>query len=386
MAPRPVTLPAMTEIVKADRPVDFLQLVPRLVGFRPTESLVLVAFTGKRTHAAMRFDLPGTDDPVELDAVARHLVGVLCRVEAVDGLVPVIYTEAPLAAAPVVLVELVARHAHVAGLLLKDAFCVAGDGWCRLPRGRRHPLAELGRDHPDLLDPDAELRLPEVGPEARARFAADLTAWCTRSAGPGGTIHGYRPGAGESASHRGGSFLVRAAAGADTGRLIEGMLTDHEGVDACRCLSALAAFAEVPDLAEHLLLHVAWGPEFGDRVRRSWLERREDDTLADEALGGGEIGRPSVPRIEAGLRAVRAALAHLDPSARAPLAACAAWFEWALGRGSLASDFVDLALAADPAHPFAVVLAVKLRHGQLPEWAFREEPGLSLEQQVRRIA
>jgi hypothetical protein len=376
----------MTEIVKANRPVDFLQLVPRLVGFRPTESLVLVAFTGRRTHAAMRFDLPGTDDPVELDAVARHLVGLLCRVERVDGLVPVVYTAAPLAAAPVLLVELVARHAHLAGLLLKDAFCVAGDGWGRLPHGRRHPLAQLGGDHPDLLDPAAELRIGDVAPEARARFAATLAAWRTRSAGPGGSVHGFAPGGQGTAFRRTGSFLERAAGGLDIGPLIEGMLTPHDDGDPCPCLSALAALAASPDLAEHLLLHIAWGPAFGDRVRRSWLEHREDDPLADAALGGGEIARPSVPRIEAGLNAIRAALAHLEPAARAPLAACAAWLEWALGRGSLASDFVDLALAADPAHPFAVVLAVKLRRGELPEWAFREEPGLSLEEQVRRIA
>ncbi len=376
----------MTEIVKANRPVDFLRLVPRLVGFRPTESLVLVAFTGTRTHAAMRFDLPGTDDPLELDAVVRHLVGLLCRVERVDGLVPVVYTSARFAAAPVLLVDLVARHAHRAGLLMKDAFCVAGDGWGRLPGGRRHPLAELGPDHPDLLDPADELRIADVAPEARARFAATLAAWRTRSAGPGGSIHGFvlaEPGA---AFRRGGSFLERAAEGLDTGPLIEAMLTAHEDGEPCPCLSALAAFAESPDLAEHLLLQIAWGPGFGDRVRRSWLERGEDDPLADAALDGGEIERPSVLRIEAGLNAVRAALAHLEPGARAPLAACAAWLEWALGRGSLASAFVDLALAAGAAPPLALALAVKLRRGELPEWAFREEPGLSLEQQVRRIA
>ena len=376
----------MTEIVKANRPADFLQLVPRLVGFRPTESLVLVAFTGKRTHAAMRFDLPGTDDPVQLDAVARHLVGLLCRVERVDGLVPVVYTAAPLAAAPVLLVELVARHAHAAGLVLKDAFCVAGDGWGQLPRGRRHALSELGPDHPDLLDPAAELRIADVPAEARACFAATLTAWRTRSAGPGGSVHGFAPGTPGTAFRRSGSFLDRAAAGLDTGPLIEGMLTPHADGDPCPCLSALAALAEAPDLAEHLLLHVAWGRAFGDRVRRAWLERDEDDPLADAALDGGEIARPSVQRIEAGLSAVRAALAYIEPAARAPLAACAAWFEWALGRGSLAGDFVGLALAADPAHPFAVALGMKLRRGELPEWAFREEPGLSLEQQVRRIA
>jgi hypothetical protein len=382
------TLPRMTEIVRAARPVEFLRLVPRLVGFRPVESLVLVAFRGSRTHAAMRFDLPDTRDPAVLDAVTGHLVGMLCRVEEVDGVVPVVYTAAPIAAAPVPLVEILSGHAAAAGLDVKDAFCVAGDGWCRMPGGARHPLEELGADASDLLDPDAELRIPEVGAAERAAFASRLTAWRTRPDGPGGQVHGFspaKPTAG-AAFRRGEPFVARAAQGLDAGRLIEGMLTPHDETDPCPCLAALAAFAEVPDLAEHLLLQIGWGAGFGERVRRAWLERDEDDPLAEAALSGGEIRRPSVDRIEAGLRAVRAALAHLDPEDRGPLTACTAWLEWALGRGSLAGAFVDLALAAGSRPPLAVVLAAKLRRGELPEWAFRAEPGLSLEAQLRRLA
>ncbi|MCU1474702.1 DUF4192 family protein [Amnibacterium sp.] len=379
----------MTEIVRAARPVDLLRLVPRLVGFAPTESLVLVAFTRERTGSAMRVDLPATDDPAVLDAIARHLIGLLCRIDGVDGLIPVVYTAAPFAAAQDRLVQLLVRHAAAAGLVVKDAFCVGADGWGHLPGGRRQPLAELGPDAPDLLDPAAELRIPDPGPAARAAFREALAAWRTRPAGPGGPVHGYLPGAGlEGAGFRRGEpFLVRAARGFDTGPLIEGMLTPHDDSgDPCPCLAAFAAFADVPALAEQLLLAIAWGPAFGDRVRASWLERDEDDAVAQAALDGGELGRPDVPRIEAGLRAVRAALAHLEPAERAPLAACAAWLHWALGRGSLAGGFVDLALETEPRHPLALHLAARLRRGELPEWAFRTQPGLSLEQQVRRIA
>jgi hypothetical protein len=379
----------MTEIVTAAGPADLLKLVPRLVGFKPAESLVLVAFTGRRTGAAMRFDLPATDDPHVLDGIAAHLVGMLCRVEGVDGLVPVVYTAASLATAPVVLLDLLAAHADAAGLTVKDALCVAGDGWARMPDGAPHPLSELGPDSPDLLDPAAELRLPEVSDAARTRFAEQLAAWRTREAGPGGSIHGFRPGAGLAGRSfsRGEPFVLRAAFGLDAGALLEGMLAEHTaGDDPCPCLAALAAFAEVPDLAGHLLLHIAWGPAFGERVRRSWLERDEEDAEAEAALNGGEVARPSVPRIEAGIRAVKAAMAHLGPDARGPLAACAAWLEWALGRGSLAGAFLDTALALKEPSAFALVLGLRLQRGVLPEWAFREQPGLSIEEQLRRIA
>jgi hypothetical protein len=187
-----------------------------------------------------------------------------------------------------------------------------------MPDGAPHPLSELGPDSPDLLDPAAELRLPEVSDAARTRFAEQLAAWRTREAGPGGSIHGFRPGAGLAGRSfsRGEPFVLRAAFG----------------------------------------------------------------------LNGGEVARPSVPRIEAGIRAVKAAMAHLEPDARGPLAACAAWLEWALGRGSLAGAFLDTALALKEPSAFALVLGLRLQRGVLPEWAFREQPGLSIEEQLRRIA
>ncbi len=184
-------------------------------------------------------------------------------------------------------------------------------------------------------------------------------------------------------------FVDRAETGLDIGRLLDGLLTDHGGDhpdDPCPCLAALAAFATVPALADHLLVHLAWGRRLGDRARAAWLERGEEDLLASAALHGGEVERPSVPRIEAALRAIRLALAHLEPADRAPLLGCAAWLEWALGRGSIAGAFVDLALAADPTDVFAAWLGMRLQRGELPEWAFRATPGLSLEAQLRRIA
>src|SRR6185312_849175 len=52
------TLACMTVIVKASGPVDILAMVPSLVHMVPRNSVVFLAFRGKRTCGAMRFDLP----------------------------------------------------------------------------------------------------------------------------------------------------------------------------------------------------------------------------------------------------------------------------------------------------------------------------------------
>ena len=49
----------MTTIVKAANAAQFLSLVPKMLGYRPTRSVVLIPFAGARSIGAMRFDLPG---------------------------------------------------------------------------------------------------------------------------------------------------------------------------------------------------------------------------------------------------------------------------------------------------------------------------------------
>jgi hypothetical protein len=48
----------MTVIVKASGPADLLAMVPSMVRMVPRNSVVFLAFRGKRTCGAMRFNLP----------------------------------------------------------------------------------------------------------------------------------------------------------------------------------------------------------------------------------------------------------------------------------------------------------------------------------------
>src|SRR6188768_2730126 len=84
---------AMTTIVKAANAAEFLTLVPRLLGFHATRSLVLVPFSGTRTLGAMRVDLPDGSTGADVDCAASTLIGMVCKVSAADAVALVAYTD-----------------------------------------------------------------------------------------------------------------------------------------------------------------------------------------------------------------------------------------------------------------------------------------------------
>ena len=73
----------MTTIVKAASAAQFLALVPRMLGYRPTRSLVLIPFAGSRSLGAMRIDLPA--DAESVDAAAATVLGMVCRLPEADA-------------------------------------------------------------------------------------------------------------------------------------------------------------------------------------------------------------------------------------------------------------------------------------------------------------
>ena len=82
--------PAHRPLVHARGPADLLALVPGLLGFHPEDSVVLLTVGDARQPFHARVDLPG--DPVEVEALARHLVAVAGR-HGVTRLACVLYTD-----------------------------------------------------------------------------------------------------------------------------------------------------------------------------------------------------------------------------------------------------------------------------------------------------
>ncbi|MDH2445036.1 DUF4192 family protein [Amnibacterium sp. CER49] len=374
------------DVVRADDAAAFLGLVPALTGGTPQESLVLVAFTGRRTAGALRLDLPVSSARGVGKRFATTAVGMLCKVERVDGVVPVVYTGLPFARAPWPLLERVASRAREAGLDVRDLLVVAADGWGSLldpaqPVGGR-PLAEIGPTPQGtrLLEVDEAVRLPEVPEPEIEVFLDALVRWELLPEGAG-RVHGLDPARGVRGRAFGPAaaperFVGRVLGGLDVSAAIEGMLEEHPD-GPCACSALLAALAGLPVLRDLVMMQFAWGPEFGAYVRERTLVSAEPVEPTDPvvlAFSGGDMVRPDPDRVERGIAAVKRAAACLSPADRAPLLTVAGWLSWTLGRGTIAAAFVDRALVADPAYPFASLLGTMLGAGMLPEWAFRTEP------------
>jgi hypothetical protein len=69
--------------VSVDSPAAMLAVVPHLLGFTPTRSLVIAGGRGPRHRigATLRFDLPDPPDAAIADAIAAHTVPILTRHE-----------------------------------------------------------------------------------------------------------------------------------------------------------------------------------------------------------------------------------------------------------------------------------------------------------------
>lgn len=335
---------------------DFLRLVPRLVGMRPTRSLVIAAFTGTRTGSALRVDLPGPG--ADLSAFADTIVGLVCRIDAVDGIAAVAYTDAGHRAAmrgsERALLGAVSACADRAGLVVKDVLLVAADQWSSLMPGRDRaprPTTSIPDDPSiDLLDVDAEARLPERSPAVQHRFERAVAARLIDGA--------------DDLLQLDPSDRIEAAL--STGASAFGV-PDEATV-------LLAAALRIPALRDVVLLQIGWGARFGSHAWARGGEQRplRVDEPVTMAFTGGDMVRPDHTRLRRATERLVGVAALTPRELRAPVLGAIAWLHWALGRGTVAGRFVDLARQADPACSFANLLTATLASGRLPEWVYRD--------------
>lgn len=111
--------------LRVRRPADFLAVVPYLLGFHPSESVVVVLFRGGQVALTARLDLP---DPAGTEPVLT-LVRDLCRQHGVDELVLVAYGDDEPAAGAVLEQLLGGLTDH---LRVREALLVSGGRWWSL--------------------------------------------------------------------------------------------------------------------------------------------------------------------------------------------------------------------------------------------------------------
>ncbi|MCX4387691.1 DUF4192 domain-containing protein [Micromonospora peucetia] len=308
-------------------PADLIAAVPYLLGFHPTDSVVVVAMRGRRITFAARADLPDLADPHD---PAGHLAGVVARQHA-EAATVLGYGPAALVTPAV---DAVRAALAAAGLSVLDALRVTeGRYWsyvctepeCCPPDGRPYDVAASEVSAAAVFAgqvalPDRAALVAQVAPvtgparsavrraTARAeRRLADLLDQASAS-----------DPRGERALCAAGSAAVRTAL---RRHRREQRLTDGE----VAWLSVLLTREPVRDHA--------------------WA--RTDGRDADIALWTDVLRRA-------------------EPELIAAPAALLAFAAWRAGQGALAAVALERALAEHPGHSLALLLDDLLRRGVPP--------------------
>ncbi|WP_345801239.1 DUF4192 family protein [Microbacterium sp. AZCO] len=371
----------MTTIVKAADAAQFLSLIPRMLGFHPRRSLVMIPFAGSRSLGAMRLDLPPDDESV--DSVAATFLGMVCRLPGADAVASVAYTDESLAKGMPhqALAAALRRRADACGIRLSDALCVGADGWGSyldrdLPPGG-HPLAELGdeppgAEHLEIADGDQEsgAQLPAsdlVEKEAVGRALENLAEAVA-------LLCGTDAGAGAAPDRRVDPAALTAVCDLDDlpGLFEEALDWDADDLDAYDIAVLVWCLAR-PAVRDIALVGWCGGLDAGDEAFDAQLRWEAGEEypahLAMHMWGEGD--RPDPQRLETALALARRAAAAAPRSWRpGPLATCA-WLAWALGRSTHAEKYASRACEIEPEHGLAEIVRSFVHAGHLPDWAFR---------------
>lgn len=373
----------MTTIVKAASAAQFLSLIPKMLGYRPSQSLVLVPFSGARSIGAMRFDLPSDAEADEIARVAATFIGMVCRLPEADGVAAIAYTDEHFAGRGLPhadLFDALADRADACGLRMTDALTVAADGWGShfdpaCPVGGR-VLAELAdepRGAEDLSvtagDQASGAELPHVDlaeKERTARALASLNAAARVLCGQGEPV-------GEDPARIDPQALAAACVLDDLPTLFEEALDwDAESL-APFDAAALSWCLTRPALRDIALVQWCRGMNAGDEAFDAQLRWEAGEEypahLAMQMWGEGE--RPDPDRLLAALTLLRRIAAAVPRDARAGVLATCGWLAWALGRSTHAERYAVLACEIEPEHGLSEIVRSFVHAGHLPDWAFR---------------
>jgi len=423
----------MSPVVTTATAADFLALVPHLMGFEAQNSIVFVAFRGRRTCGAMRFDLPVLVESAADDAgskfykrVATTLVGTVSKLSGVDGVVPVVYTDETFAGSSgmprAAFVRAVIARFEFSGFDVRDALCIAADGWGSYfdpkcpPQGRA--LSDIADSR--VLDgvPVDDVRplgdiaqwstLPEASEHERQHVEKSLRTFArvfdSRVLVDAGEIeddedddwlydHGfdddelyndelYDDDLSDDdywdARRRTVSRLVREV----PAQLERILARGGAGLDVDRAnwgdsAAFVISLARLPALRDVVMLQWAFDLDTGERVlsdARRFVFGAPADELGSAGLMLGQGPRPDPERIERAIELLKKITSLAPESHRPPLFCILAWLNWALGRSSVANVFVTAAEEIDAHYGFAELMRAVLERGMLPEWAFATEP------------
>jgi len=383
-------------ILRSTNAADLLATVPAICGFTARNSVVVIPFVGKRSRGAMRMDLPPSSTAAGIRAVAQTITGMLRRMPDCTGLAVIIYTDETFASRGGIphldLWRALAPKLRRTGMQLKEAACVAPDGWASYldparPVGGR-PLSEITESRMALEAVFVSDELRDIAswnelPDAEPRLAR-LVAQAEADLG----FLGVRVDA----------FGIEHDADPDPVGLAERMLAVPAAELGAQCLAEIVVTAHVPALRDVLLHALAGGRELGEAALERSLESirirgKTGESFDEQALQRIESGerdddelfmigmsqrRPGGDRLNRAIEALRQAAAHAPTSRRAGTLCLLTWMLWARGSMTAAHRMHELARDCNPELLMVETLGWLLASG-MPQWAFRAPDDTSVQ-------
>jgi hypothetical protein len=325
--------------VRVHGPDSVIAIVPRLLGFHPDNSLVVLGFGSPhlRIRLAFRYDLPGPGARGVSQDIAAHATNVLTR-EHLTMAILIGYGDARAVTSvtDVVIPALTAR-----GIIVHDALRVHQNRyWSRM-------CAE-----PSCCPPEGVPCDPDRHPAAAALAAAGLTVHMNRA-----TLAGTLAREPESVEPM-AEAIERAKQRAV--RLTEEALSHPDQSDLMR---------PVADAGRRSVRRAVTGSRSGtkltDHDELAWL----GFTLTDLRVRDDAWARMD-PQFHHAHQQLWRQLVRTLPDEFIPApAALLAFTAWQAGDGALASIAIDRALAADPGYSMATLIADALHAGLPPSAA-----------------
>ena len=322
-----VTRPPLTPQATVRSPADLIAAVPYLLGFHPSDSVVIVAFRGRRLEFAARHDLPTRRE--RAGSLARHLMTMVAR-QGLRQLTVICYGTA-FAADPTARAAIAAAGRR--GLTVLDALRVADGRWW-----------SYTCDNPECCPPEGTPFDPAASAVAAACAYAGLAPVADREA-----------------------LAARLAPVTGPARVAMTQATDRAGE------RFLAEFGSLPDDGDRGRAVLAAGEV---AVREAIQRYATGGRLHDDELAWLSVLLLSIPVRDLAWRAITAAQPHLDlwhdvtrrcdPELAAAPASLLGFAAWRAGDGALAALALERALAEEPSYSMARLLLDALRQGVPP--------------------
>lgn len=348
----------MNEPLRISRPADFIPVIPKLLGYLPKNSLVIVPISGKSSGAIMRIDCPSElvvgerqalaaseapeDTPELVIAYVEGVVEHVAKLRDCTAAAVCLFTDAKPTCGQCEhieycpadsrcfeclpgeqLIDCVEEMLLRIGVKLVGALVVTNDHWYDVWGVERGPASDavraLARSNTSFAD---RAHIPAAGADAIKAVAA---------------LCSERPGDDPIATDE-----VLCA----WNLLVDGdnyVSSGHEPT----LLSLVILGLRDPKTTECMLTNAIYGQESADEIARVW------DTLAEEIspkdLQGMIVARTEFDpidhdRAERSVRALRRVIAHTMQDAQGPALAVLAWLEWSRASGSLAHHYACEAL------------------------------------------